>query len=311
TANRSTSTVNAVPMTVSALTDHAAEVEGVKSVDDLSRLVPGLTFRLNSFERNPAITIRGIGGYDALVGAATTGVYLDDSSLTQRNLNGARTGNGTPLPEIFDLDRVEVLRGPQGTLYGGSSEGGTVRFITRSPSLTSYTGEVRTDVSSTAMGAPSYETGLAIGGPVVRDQLGFRLSGLFRHEGGWIDALSMYDGHKFASDVNYGDFSAVRGALKWQVDPSLSITSSVYFDRDYSNQPDTVWKPTPQINYVGSTIYNGSPAPELGQAYAGGACTVLTAVAPTPGPCRTASGAYFAFPNTTMPAYIQAGTPWY
>ena len=75
------------------------------------------------------------------------------------------------LPKSFDIDRVEVLRGPQGTLFGAGSEGGTVRYITTQPSLTKTSIYSRSEVSSTQYGDPSYEAGAAIGGPLVSGTL--------------------------------------------------------------------------------------------------------------------------------------------
>jgi outer membrane receptor protein involved in Fe transport len=111
---------------------------------------------------NPNISIRGI---TSTVGAATTGIYLDDVPLTVRNGNP-----GTPslvLPQLFDLDRVEVLRGPQGTLYGGSSEGGTVRFLAPNPSFTQATVNGHLEGSQTQGGDPNAEAGVAVGGPLA------------------------------------------------------------------------------------------------------------------------------------------------
>ena len=83
------------------------------------------------------VEIRGIA--QGSQGAATTGFYLDDTPISKRNVGGGvATSNGTPLPPLFDLQRVEVLRGPQGTLYGSGSEGGTVRYITPDPDLNKY-----------------------------------------------------------------------------------------------------------------------------------------------------------------------------
>ena len=314
TATKTQSTVNRVPMSVSAVTEKTIEAQGIKSVDDISRTVPGMTFRTSSSEGNPAITLRGIGGFAALVGSATTGIYLDDTSLTQRNLNGARTGNGSPFPQLFDLDRVEVLRGPQGTLYGGSSEGGTVRFITPTPSLNAYSAHVRTEASVTAHGAPSYEVGAAVGGPIVEDKLGFRISLVDRRDGGFIDAKSVYDGQTFAEDVNYRDARAFRGSLRWEVAPSFTITPALYVSYDRLNNPDTFWLPTPKQTYAGSTIYNGAPAPQLGAAFAAGACSSTGSPTPAAGPCRTTINGvsyFWAFPNTSIAPYTQAATPWF
>ena len=132
TATRQTSTVNKVALSVSAVTQKNLDQQGIRNVSDLSNQVPGFTFRVTGGDSNPQLTIRGVGG-NAIGGtsgsAPTTGVYIDDQPLMKRNANGLLTGSGSPVPLLYDLDRIEVLRGPQGTLYGGSSEGGTIRFI--------------------------------------------------------------------------------------------------------------------------------------------------------------------------------------
>ncbi len=93
-------------------------------------------------------------------------------------------------PEIFDLERVEVLRGPQGTLFGAGSEGGTVRFIETSPSLTEYSGYTRAEYANTTGSTdPSYEMGGAFGGPIVDNTLGFRVAAWYRKDGGWINRV--------------------------------------------------------------------------------------------------------------------------
>ncbi|MGZ3401801.1 MAG: TonB-dependent receptor plug domain-containing protein, partial [Caulobacteraceae bacterium] len=125
TATRQTSTVNKVALSVSAVTQKNLDQQGIRSVQDLSNQVPGFTYRVSGGDNNPNLTLRGVGG-NALSGtsgsAPTTGVYLDDQPMMKRNANGLLTGSGSPVPLLYDLDRVEVLRGPQGTLYGGSSE---------------------------------------------------------------------------------------------------------------------------------------------------------------------------------------------
>src|ERR1700761_2580624 len=180
TATRQTSTVNKVALSVSAVTQKSLDQQGVRNVADLATQVPGFTFRTSGGDNNPQLTMRGVGG-NAITGtsgsAPTTGVYLDDLPMMKRNANGLLTGSGSPLPLLYDLDRVEILRGPQGTLYGGSSEGGTLRFITPNPSLTTYSGSARLGASTISGGGIGDEEGIALGGPVVEDKLGFRVSG--------------------------------------------------------------------------------------------------------------------------------------
>ena len=133
---------------------------------------------------NAQIAIRGI---SSSVGAATTGIYIDDLAIQSRSVG---FGTSNTYPRIFDLDRIEVLRGPQGTLFGAGSQGGAVRFITPKPSLTDYSLYSRADLSTTLGGDTSYELGVAVGVPVIEDKLGFRFSAWHRKDGGWIDSAN-------------------------------------------------------------------------------------------------------------------------
>ncbi|HEX3728357.1 MAG TPA: TonB-dependent receptor plug domain-containing protein, partial [Opitutaceae bacterium] len=256
TATRQTSTVNKVALSVSAVTQKNLDQQGIRSVQDLSNQVPGFTFRTSGNDNNPNLTLRGIGG-NALNGtsggAPTTGLYLDDVPVMSRNGNGLETGSGTPQPLIYDLDRIEVLRGPQGTLYGGSSEGGTIRFILPQPSLTTYSGTARIGWSTMDGGGMGNEEGLALGGPLVQDKLGFRISGFRKDNPGWVDNFSEYDGHQFASNVNWGNDYSLRGSLLWQVTSNLKATVSVFNQMDYSNDNPTVTTQSPAMTFPTAT----------------------------------------------------------
>jgi iron complex outermembrane recepter protein len=183
TATRSQEAVSRIPISVQAFTKEDMEMAGVKGFEDLVRLSPGLTFN-DTFAGGTNIAIRGIGSN---AGSATTGIYIDDVPIQVRNLGYSAT---TIFPRMFDLDRVEVLRGPQGTLFGAGSEGGTVRFILPKPSLEEYDSFTRAEIGDTTHGAPSYELGEAVGGPIIPGTLGFRVSVYFRHAGGYIDRVA-------------------------------------------------------------------------------------------------------------------------
>ena len=166
TATRQSDTVSRVPLSVTAVSQKTLDQEGIKTVSDLQSTVPAL--QIAGPPGNVQITIRGISSSQ---GTPTTGIYLNDTPLQKRFVNGTsgNSNNGSPVPPLFDVERVEVLRGPQGTLYGGSSEGGTIRFITPQPSLTHYSTYIRTELSSyTEGGGTSYEGGAAVGGPLVK-----------------------------------------------------------------------------------------------------------------------------------------------
>ena len=225
TATRQADTVSRVPLSISAVTQQALDQQGIKNVSDLQRSIPALT--ISGVEAGVATySIRGIVQSGPVT--ATTGVYLDDIPLQKRASTGVQQNNGTPSPPLFDLERVEVLRGPQGTLYGGSSEGGTVRFIEPTPSLTHYSGAVRAEVSATEYGNPSYEGGIALGGPIVQDKLGFRATVYQRHTGGYIDEINPYTGVVQYPNANASDTNAFRLAVLWAPTENSRVTLSYY-----------------------------------------------------------------------------------
>ena len=137
TATRRASAISRVPLSISAFSQKTLDQKGARNIADVVRFTPGVTFD----PENNNVSIRGI---SSEAGAGTTGIYIDDTPVAIRNL-GFNAENS--LPELFDLDRVEVLRGPQGTLFGAGSEGGTVRYITPQPSLTTYSTYDRATIS--------------------------------------------------------------------------------------------------------------------------------------------------------------------
>jgi len=244
TATKQSDSVNRISMSISAETQQALDQKGVKTVQDLGRDTPALTITTNNNSMTPSLTIRGI--YSA-TGAATTGVYLDDIPLTKRQVSGSggnTNGNGTPVPSLYDLERVEVLRGPQGTLYGSGSEGGTVRFITVQPSLATYTGQARGETSTTSGGAPSYETDLAVGGPLVQDKLGFRLSATHRTQGGYVNRVDIFNNlQTLQSAVNWEESSSLHGALAWAPSAQSKVTGSVFAAQSKTGDVNTEYLP--------------------------------------------------------------------
>jgi outer membrane receptor protein involved in Fe transport len=229
TATRQTNTVNRVALSIAAVTQKTLDQQGIKSAQDITRVVPGLNITGAAAAQNGSTnTTFSIRGVVATVGAATTGVYLDDVSMSKRANTGVSQQNGAPLPVLFDLDRVEVLKGPQGTLYGGSSEGGAIRFITPSPSLTKMSGMARVEVNNVEMGGVGYEFGAATGGPIVQDKVGFRISGMYRRTAGWIDAYSAYDNSLLVKDGNGRTEYVIQPQLLWQVTPDFSAKFSYY-----------------------------------------------------------------------------------
>ncbi len=241
TSQKRVEKLSEVPMSVSAVNAAALEEQGIKSVADIARITPGLNLAApaSGLTGDPQITIRGI---VATAGAATTGIYIDDTAIQLR----PDITSINPFPKIFDLDRVEVLRGPQGVLFGAGAEGGMVRFITPQPSLTTYSGMIRGEGSFTDGGAPSYETGAALGGPIVEDKLGFRVSLWHREDGGYVNHVDPLTLNSIDRNSNQEQSTVARLALKFQPTERLTITPSVYYQQTYNRDSSLSWEQTPQ-----------------------------------------------------------------
>src|SRR6202050_4277082 len=201
TAPRREESASKVPISITALTQESLDDRGIKDFSEVARFTPGVNFDTSGTN---TISIRGISGTG---GAGTTGIYLDDTPIQMRAL---AFSPDEALPKSFDVDRIEVLRGPQGTLFGAGSEGGTVRYITTQPSLTKTTIYARAEVSTTDGGAPSYEAGAAIGGPLIDNTLGARISVWYRRDGGWIDDINPVTLAPVEKNANYNETCLIR-----------------------------------------------------------------------------------------------------
>ena len=232
TANRREESISKVPISVTALNQDSLDQKGIRDFSEMVRFTPGVS--IDTAGTN-AISIRGISSSG---GAGTTGIYIDDTPIQMRALG---YNPDDTLPKTFDLDRVEVLRGPQGTLFGAGSEGGTVRYIMTQPSVTTDSTYARTEVSYTQDGSPSYEGGIAHGGPIIDDVLGFRASLWYRYDGGWINDVNDTTGAITQPNANYTNTTAARLAMLYKPASNVSITPSLMFQNKQQNNVSTYW----------------------------------------------------------------------
>jgi iron complex outermembrane receptor protein len=263
TAQRREERLQDVPMSITAFSQENMDQEGLRSIDDLSRLSPGVTFFRNGMsssgnynDEDSDVSIRAI---DSTGGASTTGIYIDDTPIQTRHL---QFGTVNPYPALFDLERVEVLKGPQGTLFGAGSEGGTLRFITPDPSLTKWQVYARSEFGQIDGGGQNYEGGIAVGGPIVEDVLGFRFSVSDRRDGGWVDRVDyttppgvptascggcvVYSGNPVyagttESNANWHETQTGRLALKWAPTDNLTVAPSIYAQTLHINDTGAYW----------------------------------------------------------------------
>jgi iron complex outermembrane recepter protein len=232
TATRHEEGLSKVPISVTALTQEALDVRGIKDFQDVARFTPGVDID-NSGTNN--ISIRGIASTG---GAGTTGIYLDDTPIQMRAL---AFNPDEALPKSFDIDRIEVLRGPQGTLFGAGSEGGTVRYITTQPSLTKTSVYSREEVSYTQGGDPSYEAGVAGGTPLIDGTLGVRLSVWYRKDGGFIDRIDPETLALDQKNANFDQTTLIRLAAIWAPTDHITVTPSYYYQDRYRNDVESYW----------------------------------------------------------------------
>lgn len=255
TATRRQERLQDVPISVAAFSQEKMDEQGLRNIDDLSRLSPGVAFQRNGMsssgnynDEGSDINIRGV---DSTAGTSTTGIYIDDTPIQTRHIG---FGSINAFPALFDLDRVEVLRGPQGTTFGAGAEGGVVRFIAPEANLRTSTGYFRADASATQYGSPSYEGGAAFGAPIIDDVLAFRASASFRRDGGWVDRVGYtlsdpaaptptpsYNGVTTQPNANYWETTTARLALKWKVSDSVTVTPSIYYQRLQIHDTAAYW----------------------------------------------------------------------
>jgi iron complex outermembrane receptor protein len=185
TAERYKSTIQDTPISISALTGDQLTAAGLTRIQDIAHEIPGLSTR----SAGPGLTEYEARGLASNGGAApTVGFYLDEIPLSPPAVS--QSGKVVIDPDLYDIERVEVLRGPQGTLYGSGSMGGTIKVITNQPKLGLYEGSVQGTVSDTDGGGGNYSGNLMLNVP-LGEVFSARivLSDLYRS--GWINNVTV------------------------------------------------------------------------------------------------------------------------
>src|SRR5271166_3766945 len=250
TANKRSEDIEEVPISITAVTGEDLIEKHIQSYDDITRAIPGVNFNsVSGTEGTTNIEIRGV---SSTSGSATTGLYIDDVSITTKNF----FYDGAAQPRLFDLDRLEVLRGPQGTLYGDSSEGGTIRFITPKPQLTQWSGEFTSDYSQTEHGGANYFEGAVFNAPLIAGVFAVRGSVGFTSDSGFIDHYSNPAESSAAtlsqvtpnfalqnSGVNGDNIFVTRLNGLIQVSDALTISPSFFYQRYKYGDSDAFYPP--------------------------------------------------------------------
>lgn len=308
TATRTANPLSKVPMSVAVMGNSEIQKRGLKDVGDILRQTPGVALNQDDYGSSN-ISIRGI---SSNAGAATTGIYIDDVPISVRQVGFS---DGTMFPALFDIDRVEILKGPQGTLFGSGSEGGTVRFIQTQPGFDKWSGRARAEVSGMQHGSPSYEAGAAVGGPIIGDRLAFRASGFYRRSGGYINAITgqyTLNGEDVDSSAALGPDKSAGLANARTIEKDTNWSTTTAFRLALSAKPTDTLTITASLNYQYQWYHNNTSAvsPSLSNAGAG----VFNTYIYTQLPASTLDNGrrYLTAANMPMlnPAYDKAWTPY-
>jgi iron complex outermembrane recepter protein len=245
TATRRGTSIQSTPISISALSVESLTSRGIRSIDDIAYAVPGLSYTSNN-DGTESLSVRGIVAFGS---TATTAYYIDETPISQ-------LGGGTFSPRYFDIERVEVLRGPQGTLYGASAMGGAVRIITKKPNLSDFEGAFRAEGSTTKLGKESGIVDGAISIPIINDRLALRITGFYESQSGWVKnfkpvlsadpaayfsadgspgaaytGLVSSDGKNVGRELIYGG----RAALRAQPSDAITLTGSYSWQQRKNN----------------------------------------------------------------------------
>jgi outer membrane receptor protein involved in Fe transport len=246
TAQKRESTVQTTPMSIAAISGDALVARGVPSLAVLAQATPGVSLK----SEGPSQTEIEMRGMTSSGGnSATVGLYLDDIPLS--GPASAQNGHVVIDPDLYDLNRIEILRGPQGTLFGSGSMGGTIRLITNQPELTSFDANIRTVLSGTDGGGFNHQVSGMANLPLVDNVFALRLVGTENYTSGWITRTVLNDAPLAVGDpvgtirgpvqdatvqANYPGSNAyqiytVRVSALWQPTENLKITPAYFHTR--------------------------------------------------------------------------------
>ena len=256
TAEKRESTVQATAISLTALNSDDFKNQDIASVEDIAGKVPGISIRT----AGPGQTEYEMRGLSAGGGtAATVGFYLDETPLSANAV--ALNGRTVIDADLFDLNHAEVLRGPQGTLYGSGSMGGTIKLVTNQPKLGAFGGATDATVSDTSHGGTNGGGSLMLNLP-IGDTAAFRMVATEKYVSGWIDRI-VGDPNSFPSPsepsytasapANCGAYYCLRGDVANA--PVTKVIKGANIERFSSARGALLWKPSDALTVTGSLMY--------------------------------------------------------
>jgi outer membrane receptor protein involved in Fe transport len=229
TATKRAESMQDVAQSIKAFDTEAIAMRGLQQIEDVAKYIPGLSLA----QREPGgttIVFRGVAASGLQFGAvSSSALYLDEQPITQ--------SGRSPDPRFIDIERIEALRGPQGTLYGASSQSGTLRVITNKPDPSGFGAWAEAEVNSVDGGAEGYDLSAMVNIP-LGERVSLRLVGFTAEDAGYIDnVLGTSQGETFDnSDVVEKDVNSIRtnggrAALRFDISEDVDLTlGAIYQD---------------------------------------------------------------------------------
>jgi iron complex outermembrane receptor protein len=262
TAQKREQRIQDIPISVSAISGDEIDRAGARDFHDLLLSIPGVSYS----GAEPGQSRYSIRGISTAASSPTVGIYLDDVSLITVGTGFA----GAADPMLVDLDRVEVLKGPQGTLYGGSAMGGAIKYVSRQPAMNHFTVTAEAGAASVDRGGVSYSAESFVNLPLIDDRLAMRIGGAYRLDAGYVDNVAggqvqlwsrsattppaafapvTYASPSTFARENWNErsTSTARMSVKWLPTDSLTVLPSATLQRSDKANPDDFFTNLPQF----------------------------------------------------------------
>jgi len=241
TAQKVTENLKEVPISVSVVNAADLQNQHITDLGDLTRVVPNFSFTSNG---NPGGSVLEMRGISSAAGASPVAIYLDDTSITQRT---TRASVGQPEPSFLDIEQVEVLRGPQGTLYGASAEAGVLKFRSNPVNLNTFEGSALAETSETQNGGFNYRVNGVFNAPLIDNTLGVRIAAESDRNSGFIDRVSPEDGSSLGTRINDNESTVARISVEARPTEQLKIDASLFYQRSTYGSTNTVTLGLPRL----------------------------------------------------------------
>lgn len=258
TAEKRESTVQKVPLSLTAISAAQIAAQGLTRLEDIAAETPGISMK----QFSPGQTEYEMRGLPSSGGSmATVGLYVNDVPMAASA--NSFLGKSAIDPDLYDMQRVEVLRGPQGTLYGAGSMGGTIKLITTPPNLTGFAASAQSDLSDTAHGGVNWGASAMLNLPLIDDVLALRVVATDKYNPGFID-LVVVNPFPYGTPGDCGWSFCTRGAVTQA--PVVSRNDNLNWERVQGGRAALRFHPNDRLTVDLLTLYQAISLGALSQA---------------------------------------------